>query len=921
MKKVIIIIALAAIVTEAAIAGTITGVVTSDSNGLPISGMWVYAQKYDTGEYCGGGSTNSDGFYSISGLATGTYRVRVSTGDTNYVEEYYNDALDYEDAAPVAVPSSGVVPNVNFGLAEGGTVRGTVTDSNGQPIPNMQINVIDYQMHRWRGGSQSNANGDYEIRKIPAGTYRIENDPRQSNYVRQCYDHQRHWIDATPVVISAGDTIENVDFQLSLGGSIVGTVTDANGLPIGNIQVTAQEYDNREYGYGSSTDSNGCYEIKGLLSGRYSVVAFCEGTSYASECYNNQIRWDQATPVNVSAGQQTTGIDFSLELGASISGVVKNLSGVGQANIQVNCGADNGYGTGTQTEANGFYKCDGLPVGYNYNVIAYPPPDSNYMITRITVDVNRPDEYTDNDIELGDGGLKISGKVTDKATTLPLADVRVGYWCEDFEIGIGTRTDVNGMYLLTNLPPGYVQIRAEPESYYVCIGTEFELEGDINNLNFALPAGAILCGKVLDAKTAEPLAGVEIEYWSGRYAVNRNLSTDADGTFCLTQLPPGIGEVKAKPDVESGYSWNLPWGSDWVCLNEGENRSGQIIALEKGALVRGYIKDANGNAISGIEYDYSGRDCDGWDDADDINGFYEIRLPVGIYAITSDNTDEFGALPAIVTITDVNKDVNVPDMIVYTEGNGGQISGEVNNPGGYTKTGYFLIIAFKAGTAINDPNKWYTIQPVVEAEMENAGPFSLNKLPPDVNYDIYFCVESETPDEIMSIAVRDSALNVAGGTNGVKLEYSSQGSTAKGSVKNTDDRAVLGATALLSDSSGSFGGFGETDCNGEYVIYNVPAGTYTATAVHSKYLNTSTTVAVVDGIPANVNTIIMPFAGEKEGPDLNGDGNVDMADVAEFAQQWLDSGGCEADFNQDNKVNFSDWARMAENWLSKAIWY
>jgi hypothetical protein len=142
----------------------------------------------------------------------------------------------------------------------------------------------------------------------------------------------------------------------------------------------------------------------------------------------------------------------------------------------------------------------------------------------------------------------------------------------------------------------------------------------------------------------------------------------------------------------------------------------------------------------------------------------------------------------------------------------------------------------------------------------------------------------------------------------------------RGALKNADDRPVLGATVLLSDSSGGFAGFGDADCNGEYVIYNVPAGTYTATAVHSKYLPISTTVEVVEGVPADVNTIIMPFRGEKEGPDLNGDGNVDMIDVAEFAEQWLNSGTSESDFNQDNKVNFSDWVRIAENWMSRAIW-
>jgi hypothetical protein len=205
--------------------------------------------------------------------------------------------------------------------------------------------------------------------------------------------------------------------------------------------------------------------------------------------------------------------------------------------------------------------------------------------------------------------------------------------------------------------------------------------------------------------------------------------------------------------------------------------------------------------------------------------------------------------------------------------------------------------------------------------VENAGPFSLNNLPPDVNYDIYLCVESETPDEIMSLAVQDSALNAAVGTTGINLEYSSQGSTVRGSVENTDGQPVLGADVLLVDSSNGFGGFGGTDCNGQYVICNVPAGTYTATAVHSKYINTSTTVEVVEETTADVNTIIMPFAGEKEGADLNGDGVIDMLDVMEFSDTWLQSGPSEADFNQDNRVSFKDWVRMAENWQSKAIWY
>jgi hypothetical protein len=276
-------------------------------------------------------------------------------------------------------------------------------------------------------------------------------------------------------------------------------------------------------------------------------------------------------------------------------------------------------------------------------------------------------------------------------------------------------------------------------------------------------------------------------------------------------------------------------------------------------------------------------------------------------------------LPAIVTITDANQDVNVPDLTFYTEETGGQISGEVNNPGGYAKTGYFVVLSFRAGTTFDGPDALHTVQPVSTTGMGDAGPFSLNKLPPDANYDIYFCVDNQIAD-IESLAVRDSALNVPAGATGIILDYNSQGSTVGGSVKNTDDRPVLGAVVVLLDSSGGFVGFADTDCAGDYVIYNVPAGTYTVVAGHSKYLFASTTAQVAEGATVDVNTLTMPFAGEKEGPDLNGDGVVNMLDIAEFCGMWLENGPSEGNFNQDSRVNFDDWTWLAENWMSRAIW-
>jgi protocatechuate 3,4-dioxygenase beta subunit len=919
MKKTIVLTALTAIAIQVTFAGTITGVVTDDLTGLPVQEIWIDISDYATGQSCDGYATNSEGIYSISNLAAGTYRVKATAWDDSYIAEFYDNTLDYEDAMPVTVTSSGVTQNINFGLAiRGGIIRGTVIDPNGQPVTGMRVNACNYTTYECYTDI-TDSQGDYSIRCLLTGTYWIAVEPDLgSMYVRQYYDGQDNWENATLVVVDTDGTVEeNIDFQLTPGGGISGTVTDPNGQPITNRWVTAIKY-NENYSYSAWTDDAGMYQMGSLSPGLYRVMIWADDTIYASKFYDNTPAWDWATPVSVSVGQWTTGIDFALDLGASISGVIKDPFGAGQANVQVFCGT-NGDGSIIRADSNGYYKCSGLAVGYTYNVIAYPQAESNYAITRIAVDVNQPGEYIDRDIVFDEGGLILSGRITDKATALPLADVRVGCWRDDLQLWTETRTEPNGIYRFTSQPPGEVNVQVQPDSYYAYMGIEeLQLEADINDLDFALPAGAMLCGKVMDNQTAQPLGGVVMEYSSDSYSVWQNAVTDLDGTFCLTQLPPGIAELKAEPSAAGGYAWNLPWGSNWICLDEGESRSGRLVAVKKGALVSGYMKDAYGNPLANFEYSYEGRDCNGWGNTD-INGFYQVRLPVGTYYITVGDNEEFGTLPEIVTVTDVNGNVSVPDIIVYTAADGGHISGQVNNPGNYAMTGNFVIVVFKAGTILNDPKMWYTIQPVVITGMEDAGPFSLDTLPPDANYDVYLCVGNGISD-IDSLAIRDSALNVAVGTTDVVLDYTSQGSAVGGSVKNTDDNPVLGATVILWGSSG-FSGFCQTNCNGEYLIQNVSAGIYTMTATHSKYLFASTLLEVLDGVPADTGDIVMAFSGDKEGPDLNGDGNVDIGDLAEFAAQWLHSGTSEADFNQDNEVNLDDWSPITENWLTKAIWY
>lgn len=722
------------------------------------------------------------------------------------------------------------------------------------------------------------------------------------------------------LLVSAAIVIVMIFSQSSIGGTITGTVTDSNGTAVPNIWVWSENYDTSSGGNGDYTDASGEYEITNLSAGIYRVAISTWGTDYVRQYYNNTELWDRATPVSVSSVGQTENINFSLKTGGSISGFVKNLAGNGISNVRIDCSVnDVYYADGDTTDVNGFYKVNGLLAGHTYRVAAKPQNTTDYKITQIFVNVPEIDDYNAQDIVLEEGALTVSGKVTDKATAFPLENIWVFCWLGELENWTGDYTDVNGVYILTNLPPGGVEIRAEPTTHYARIGSEFELTENVQDLDFALPVEAILSGKVLDSETAEPLAGIEVTYWSDRYAVWNGDYTDLEGLFSISSLPPGICEIKARPVVDTGYAWSLPWGSNWTHLEEGEHKSGDFIALHKGALVSGYIKDPNGEPFGFVEYAWSGRASEGWADSNS-SGHYEIRLPVGTYSINLDN-DAFGGLQQNVTITDINAVIDVNDITAYTELNGSHISGDVNNAGGFSKIGEFLVVVFETGTIV-EPNSWFSIRAVSETGLEDAGPFSIGSLPSDANYDVCLLAVIGSHDDIQSIALRDLQINVAAGVNNLNLSYDSQGGVIQGSVENTDGLAVLGATVLLNDPcTGDFAGFGDVDANGEYVIYNVAAGTYNATAVHSKYANASTTVVVVDSMTTVADSIIIPFSGEKEAADLNGNGFVDTDDLPRFSNQWLESGALEANFDQQGNVDFTDWAILAENWFLKAIWY
>jgi hypothetical protein len=442
------------------IGGSISGVVTDDSD-IPIIGASVHADGYDVGGYSYS-QTRTDGSYTITGLRSGNYRVYASA--SVYIDEYYDNVYDYSEATPVLVVKPNNTSNINFSLELGGSISGVVKDDSGNPIVGAWVDASGIDISGY-GDDYTLNDGSYVISGLPSGNYSVSAEA--TGFIEEYYDNVYDYSEATPVLVNKPNDTPNINFSLELGGSISGVVKDDSGNPIIGAWVDASGIDISGYG-DDYTLNDGSYVISGLPSGNYSVSA--EATGFIEEYYDNVYDWSDATPVPVVKPNNTPNINFSLEIGGSISGIVKDDSGnpISRASVSASGIDVSGYGYDS-TSADGSYTIKGLLSG-NYRVRASASAylieyyDNVYDYSEATpVSVTAPDETTGIDFALGGAGT-ISGVVEDDSGN-PIAGATVcadGYDVSDYAC---SQTAGDGSYTIGGLHSDSYIVSAEASGY------------------------------------------------------------------------------------------------------------------------------------------------------------------------------------------------------------------------------------------------------------------------------------------------------------------------------------------------------------------------------------------------------------------------------------------------------------------------
>jgi hypothetical protein len=169
------------------------------------------------------------------------------------------------------------------------------------------------------------------------------------------------------------------------GGQISGTVTNAAGdtLPASRSRRTTPTPG--EFGDEATTKKDGTYALKKLDAADYAVEFRDNSGSplYATEYYDDQADFEDATPVTVEASQHVSGIDAELARFGTISGRVTDEEGnpLGGIFIDVLEVTDEGppfdSPAGTTTAANGTYRFPFTPAG-TY-VVGFTDLDGTYV--------------------------------------------------------------------------------------------------------------------------------------------------------------------------------------------------------------------------------------------------------------------------------------------------------------------------------------------------------------------------------------------------------------------------------------------------------------------------------------------------------------------------------------------------------------
>lgn len=361
-------------------AGTLSGTVTDSVTGLPVEGVTVIGQYFDeVAGWTGSDTTGPDGTYLLEGLRPGdSWQIYFDGSSVGYASEYYDDRRTDFDAAPVVVTTAQETTGIDAALDAAAFIGGTVELAANPGVGVEGAEILLFNQFGMQYVATTDSDGAFSFGGLPPGSYTAR--ASVSGAVSEWWSNRYDSNEADPIVLTAGQVLDDLDFSLSAGGTITGVVTGPSGEPLQGIVVEAFPSFGAEAVF-ASTDASGAYVLTGIAPLPYAVrFSPPETENLRVQYYPGVDSPDDAIRVNGLIDGEVSNISVQLPIGAIISGsVTAESSGDPLEGIEVSVVSDQlGISRYTETEDDGSWTLRGLAASDDW-VVGFTDPSGVYL--------------------------------------------------------------------------------------------------------------------------------------------------------------------------------------------------------------------------------------------------------------------------------------------------------------------------------------------------------------------------------------------------------------------------------------------------------------------------------------------------------------------------------------------------------------
>ena len=465
--------------------------------------------------------------------------------------------------------------------------------------------------------AKTDEEGKYRLNDIPAGSYQVA--PAAPAFVFSDINNSR----GQTVVLGEGENVDQFDFALVRGGVITGKVTDADGRPVVEQQVSLLMADpppnQRGPVYALSsvpTDDRGIYRMFGLASGRYKVAAgqgdddfFMTSSgrpSYKQTFYPDVSDAARATVIEVTEGSEASKIDITLGRAAqtftATGRVVDGENGqpIAGARFGLQLTPDEGRrsfgGPGATSNSQGEFRLENLTPG-KYAIFLLPQQDSDQRSEPVAFEILDQD-VSGLVVRTSKGAASLAGTVVlensdDEAVFARLMQLRIQGYVQNSNqspvMGHTATITPDGSFLLKGLEPGsaYISLvsgdrslmkgftvsRTERDGIVQARGIEVKNGDQITGLRLVVSYGNAIVHGVVKLENGTLPAGARIFVQVAREGEARSNirppQVDSRGHFMMEGLPGGLYNFEANVYVPGASGRPRPPVKQQVNVQDG----------------------------------------------------------------------------------------------------------------------------------------------------------------------------------------------------------------------------------------------------------------------------------------------------------------------------------------------------------------